>query len=50
VQSHSGCTRTQSLAGADNIQQVLEEGCGVVVKAGVNVGVEPSDTRSGFVL
>jgi hypothetical protein len=50
VQSHSGCTRTQSLAGANNIHQVVEEGREVVVEAGVNVGAEPSDTKSGFVL
>jgi hypothetical protein len=31
VQSHSGCTRTQSLAGANKRHQVVEEGCEVVV-------------------
>jgi hypothetical protein len=50
VQSHSGCTRTQSLAGANDMHQVVEEGCEVVVETGVNVGTEPPDTRSGFVL
>jgi hypothetical protein len=44
------CTRTQSLAGANNIHQVVEVGRGVVVEAGVKVGAEPSDARSGFVL
>jgi hypothetical protein len=50
VQSHSGCTRTQSLAGANNIHQVVEEGRGVVIEEGAKLGTEPSDTRSGFVL
>jgi hypothetical protein len=50
VQSHSGCTRTQSLVGASNIHQVVEEGHGVVVEGGAKLGVEPSNTRSGFVL
>jgi hypothetical protein len=36
VQSHSGCTRTQSLAGADNRHQVVEEGREVVVERGLN--------------
>jgi hypothetical protein len=31
VQSHSGCTRTQSLAGANKRHQVIEEGREVVV-------------------
>jgi hypothetical protein len=34
VQSHSGCTRTQSLEGVDNRYQVVEEGREVVVKKG----------------
>jgi hypothetical protein len=50
VQSHSRCTRTQSLAGANNIHQVVEEDREVVVEAGVNVGAEPFVMRSGFVL
>jgi hypothetical protein len=50
VQSHSGCTWMQSLAGANNIHQVIEEGREVVVKMQVNVGAEPSDTRSSVVL
>jgi hypothetical protein len=50
MQSHSKCTRMQSLTGANNIYQVVEEGHEVVIEAGVNVGAEPSDTRSGFVL
>jgi hypothetical protein len=40
----------QSLAGANNIHQVVEEGHGVVVEGGAKLGAEPSDTRSGFVL
>jgi hypothetical protein len=36
MQSHSGCTRTQSLAGADNRHQVVEEGREVVVERGLN--------------
>jgi hypothetical protein len=35
VQSHSWCTRTQSLAGANENHQVVEEGRGVVVEKGV---------------
>jgi hypothetical protein len=50
VQSHSGCTRTQSLVGANNIHQFVEEGREVVIKTRVNVGAEPSDMRSGVVL
>jgi hypothetical protein len=50
MQSHSGCTRTQSLAGANNIHQVIEEGREVVVEEGAKLGAEPSNTRSGFVL
>jgi hypothetical protein len=50
MQCHSGCTRTQSLEGANNIHQVVEEGRGVVVEGGAKLGAEPSDTRSGFVL
>jgi hypothetical protein len=50
VQSHSGCTRTQSLAGANERHQVVEEGHGIVVEKGANLGTEPSDTGSGFVL
>jgi hypothetical protein len=40
----------QSLAGANNIHQVVEEGRGVVVEGGVKLGAEPSDTRSVFCL
>jgi hypothetical protein len=36
VQSHSGCTRTESLEGADNRHQVVEEGREVVVERGLN--------------
>jgi hypothetical protein len=50
IQSHSGCTRTQSLAGANNIHQVVQEGRGLVVEGGVKLGVEPSDMGSVFVL
>jgi hypothetical protein len=32
MQSHSECTRTQSLASANNKHQVVEEGRGVVVE------------------
>jgi hypothetical protein len=49
VQSHSGCTRTQSLAGANKGHQVVEEGRGVVVEKGAKLGAEPSDAESGFV-
>jgi hypothetical protein len=35
VQSHSGCTRTQSLAGANKGYQIVEGGCGVVVERGL---------------
>jgi hypothetical protein len=50
VQSHSGCTRTQSLAGASENHQVIEEGCEVVSKEGAKLGAEPSDIGSGFVV
>jgi hypothetical protein len=50
VQSHRWCTRTQSLVGANNIHQVVEEGRGVVIEGGAKLGAEPSDTRSSFVL
>jgi hypothetical protein len=46
MQSHSGHTRTQSLAGANEGPQVVEEGR----RRGAKLGVEPSDTGSGFVL
>jgi hypothetical protein len=36
IQSHSGCTRTQSLAGANKRHQVIEEGRGVVIERGLN--------------
>jgi hypothetical protein len=36
MQSHSGCTRTQSLAGVNKNHQVIEEGREVVVKKGLN--------------
>jgi hypothetical protein len=50
VQSHSGCTRTQSLAGANKRYQVVEGGRGVIVEKGAKLGVGPFDTKSGFVL
>jgi hypothetical protein len=50
VQSHSGCTRTQSLAGANKRHQVVEEGRGVVVERGTELGAGPSDTGSVFCL
>jgi hypothetical protein len=50
VQSHSGCTRTQSLDGAHKKHQVVEEGRGVVVEKGAKLGVEPSDAGSYFVV
>jgi hypothetical protein len=50
VQSHSGCTRTQSLAGANKRHQVVEEGHKAVVKRGAKLDAEPSDTGSGFVV
>jgi hypothetical protein len=49
VQSHSGCTRTQSLAGAHKKHQVVEEGREVVIEKGAKLGAEPSDTESGLV-
>jgi hypothetical protein len=36
VQSYSGCTRTQSLAGANERHQIIEEGRGVVVERELN--------------
>jgi hypothetical protein len=50
VQSHSGCTRTQSLAGANKGHQVVEEGREIVVERGAELGAEPSDTGSGLVV
>jgi hypothetical protein len=50
VQSHSGCTRTQSLADADNSHQIVEEGREVDVGKRAKLGIEPSDTGSDFVL
>jgi hypothetical protein len=50
VQSHSGCTRTQSLEGANKGHQVVEEGREVIVERGATLGVEPSDTLSGLVV
>jgi hypothetical protein len=50
VQSHSGCTRTQSLAGANSRHMVVEEGHEVVVEGGAKLGAEPSDAWSDFVL
>jgi hypothetical protein len=50
MQSHSGYTRTQSLAGANNIHQVVEEGHEVVVERGAKLGAEPPDTGSVFVV
>jgi hypothetical protein len=35
MQSHSGCTKMQSLAGAKEGYQVVEEGRGVVVVRGL---------------
>jgi hypothetical protein len=50
VQSHSGCTRTQILAGANKDHQVVEEGREVIVERGAKLGAEPSDTGSGLVM
>jgi hypothetical protein len=50
MQSHSGCTRTQTLEGANKRHQVVEEGHKVVVEKGAKLGAEPSYTRSGFVV
>jgi hypothetical protein len=50
MQSHRGCTRTQSLAGEKNRHQVVEEGREVVVEGGAKLGAEPSDIGSDFVL
>jgi hypothetical protein len=50
VQSHSGCTRTQSLESADKGHQVVEEGREIVVERGAKLGAMPSDTRLGFVV
>jgi hypothetical protein len=50
VQSHSRCTRTQSLAGANKRHQVVEEGLKIVVEKGAKLGAEPSDAGSGFVV
>jgi hypothetical protein len=50
MQSHSGCTKTQSLAGANKGHQVVEDGRIFVVEKGAQLGAEPSDAGSGFVL
>jgi hypothetical protein len=50
VQSHSGCTRTQSLADANNRHQVIEESREVVIERGAKLGAEPSGAGSCFVL
>jgi hypothetical protein len=50
VQSHSGCTTTQSLAGANKGHQVVEEGREIIVQRWAKLGVEPSDTGSGLVV
>jgi hypothetical protein len=50
MQSHSGCTRTQSPAGANKKHQVVEEGRTVIIERRAKLGVEPSDTGSGFVV
>jgi hypothetical protein len=47
--SHSGCTRTQSLAGANKRHQVIEEGHKVVIEKRAKLGAEPPDAGSGFV-
>jgi hypothetical protein len=50
VQSHSGFTRTQSLAGANKGHRVVEGGRKVVVEKGAKLGAEPSYTGSGLVV
>jgi hypothetical protein len=50
MKSHSGCTRTQSLAGANKGHQIVEEGRGVFIEKGAKLGDGPSDIGSGFVL
>jgi hypothetical protein len=50
VQSHSGRTRTQSLAGVNKRHQVVEEGHKVVIENGAKLGAEPPDAGSGFVV
>jgi hypothetical protein len=50
MQSHRGCIRTQSLAGANERHQVVEEGHGVIIKRGAKLGAELSNTGSGFVV
>jgi hypothetical protein len=50
MQSHSGCTRTQCLAGENKDRQVVEEGRGVIVEKGAKLGAEPSNAGSGFVV
>jgi hypothetical protein len=50
VQSHSECTRTQSLAGANKGHQVVEEGREIIVERGIKLGAEPSHTGSGLVV
>jgi hypothetical protein len=50
MQSHSGCIRTQSLAGGNKRHHVIEEGRGVIVKRGAKLGAEPFHTKLGFVV
>jgi hypothetical protein len=50
VQSHREYTRTQSLAGANNRRQVVEEGREVVVERGAKLCAEPPDAGSVFVV
>jgi hypothetical protein len=50
VQSHSGCTRTQRLEGANESHQVVKGGRKVVVERGAKLGAEPPDAGSGFVV
>jgi hypothetical protein len=37
MHSHSGCTRTQSLAGANKGHRVVEEGREIVVERGAKI-------------
>jgi hypothetical protein len=50
MQSHIGCTRTQSLAGANKGYQVVEGGRGVFTEKGAKLGAGLSDIESDFVL
>jgi hypothetical protein len=50
VQSLSGCTRTQSLVGANKGHQVVEGGREVFIERGAKLGAESSDTGSGLVV